>query len=86
MPPGKTSKEIMFDLRPFIVGAIDDDSDGSGLLLDDEDGNVDERFDDKLTLSFFQKELMVLALNEFPEEYALVKKSLGRRCKLFVQK
>ena len=86
VPPGKTSKELMFDLGTFIVGGVDDDSDDSSPSLDDADDNGDERFDDTLTLSFFCKELMVLAMNGFPEEYSILKKSLGRRCKLFVQK
>ena len=86
VPSGKTSKELIFDLRPYIVGGVDDNLDDSSPSLDDEKENGDERFAEIFTLSIFRKELMVLAAEGFPEEYGLAKKSLGRRCKLFVQK
>ena len=37
------------------------------------------------TLSRFRKDLIVMAMNEFPEEYGIGKMSLGSKCKLFLQ-
>ena len=47
---------------------------------------MDEAFLMTFTLSHFRKELMAVAADQFPEEYAVGRSSLGRKCKLFVQK
>ena len=46
----------------------------------------DEEFISKFTLSKFWKDLMMMAVQSFPEEYGLDKKSIGPKCKLFIQK
>ena len=87
VPAGKVNKEITYDLRPLIHnGGPDDASYDSSPSLGDEVQTNDENFIDTFTLSSFRKDLMELAVDKFPEEYALNKKSLGRKCKLFVQK
>lgn len=86
MSSGKTSKEIMFELSPYIFsGVMDDDSNYSSPSLDDEDGNGGEKFVGIFNLSIFRTELMVLAVEGFPGEYA-IKNSLGQKYKIFVQK
>lgn len=49
-----------------------------------EEGN--EYLTSRFTLSRFWKKLMMLAVEQFPEEYAVRTKSLGKKCKLFVLK
>ena len=84
VPPGKTIKELTYELRPFIIGGDNDDgSAGSDGLL----GTVmDEDFVSIFTLSRFRKDMMELAVNKFPEEYSLEKKAVGPKSKLFIQK
>ena len=85
VPSGKTNKGLTYDLSPFIIGGDKDDiSTDSGPLEDNEVG--DEEFIVSFTLSKFRKDLMVLAMENFKEEYGLAKKTLGRKCKLFIQK
>ena len=87
VPSGKTNKEFTYDLSGFIVGGIDKAaSNGSSEVLGDDDEVADESFDVSFTLSRFRKDLMVLAGDGFPEEYGYDKKTLGPRCKLFIQK
>ena len=83
VPPGKTHKEVTYDLSPFIICGINDDSSES---VGDDDEEVDEVFANTFTLSHFRKELMAVAADQFSEEYAVGRCSLGRKCKLFVQK
>ena len=56
------------------------------MSVGDNDDVVDKEFVKLFTLSHFRKELMMHAGNQFPEEYAVEKKCLGPKCKLFVQK
>ena len=84
VPPGKTIKELTYELRPFIIGGDNDDgSTGSERLLGDV---MDEDFVSVFTLSRFRKDLMEMAVSKFPEEYSLEKKGIGPKSKLFVQK
>ena len=46
----------------------------------------DEEFVSTFTLSRFRNDLMVLARGIFVEEYGVGKKSMGPKCKLFIQK
>ena len=81
VPSGKTNKKLSYDLSPYIIGGKDDTSISSS---DDKDEVDDEEFINSFTLSLFRKDLMVLAGDQFPEEYAVTKKSLGPKCKLFM--
>ena len=83
VPSGKTHKEITYDLSSFILCGINDDSSES---IDGEDKVVDEVFANTLTLLHFRKEIMAVASDQLAEEYAVSRNSLGRKCKLYVQK
>ena len=86
VPTGKIVSELSFDLSPYIIGGKDaSDSDDS---LDSMVTNTisDEEFISTFTLSRFRKDVMVMAVQSFPEEYGLDKKSVGPKCKLFIQK
>ena len=87
VPAGKVNKDISYDLAPFIIGG----SRGNDLSIDDQNSiasndAVDEEFMRLFTLSKFRKDLMLIAIDKFPEEYKLETKSLGPKCKLFLQK
>ena len=76
---GKTNKEFVFDLDPFIFLPAD--------CLDSEElVDEDERFIALFSLSRFRKDMLQMSMEKFPEEYAVRTKSLGPRCKLFHQK
>ena len=86
VPSGKIVSELSYDLSPYIIGGKDvSDSDDS---LDSMVTNTisDEEFISKFTLSKFRKDLMMMAVQSFPEEYGLDKKSIGLKCKLFIKK
>ena len=85
IPSGKTTKDIVYDLEPFILGRCDDiNSDSVDSIENSSSG--DESFLTSFTLSKFRNHLMELALEKFPEEYDIKTKSLGTKCKLFFQK
>jgi len=87
VPSGKTIKEFVYDLTPFISGKYSTNDDLSfGPSLDEEGEAVGEDFIADFTLSHFRKDLMGIARDDFAEEYGVAKKSLGRKCKLYVQK
>ena len=88
VPTGKTIKSIQYDLERFILNfdPIGSDSEDESMSSNVEKEDLDERFATSFTLSKFRKDLMVLALEKFPEEYALKTKSLGPKCKLYIQR
>ena len=90
VPSGKTNKYMLFDLHPHFIRGGDDESNSSGPSNDDDDeedtGTGGEDFIDAFTLSRFQKDLMMLASDQFPEECDIRKNSLGRKCKMLLQK
>ena len=67
----------MYNLVPYIITVNDNES------LDDNN-TVDEEFSDNFTLSRFRKDLMATARDDFAGEYSVGKKSLGRKCKLYI--
>ena len=82
VPTGKTIKDIEYDLDTFIFSPED-------ILDEDEVEDVvddNERFISLFTLSRFRKDMIMLALEQFPEEYSLKTKILGSKCKLFCRK
>ena len=81
VPSGKTNKEFEYDLSNFILNDAEDDDDSNNA-----DCDRDEYFMSLFTLSRFRKDMMLLALLNFPEEYLLATRSLGKSCKLFCQK
>ena len=86
MPSGKTNKDILFDLHPYIIWGGNDKSNNSGPSDDDDDNKDIERgnedFVDSFTLSRFWKDLMMLANEKYPEKYDISKNSmeLGVNC------
>ena len=90
VPSGKTIKELRYNLSPYIIGGSNDNaSDDSHPSLSgepDETDDQDQDFIDTFTLSLFCKDLMVMVIDKFPEEYTLQKKALGPKCKLFMHK
>ena len=62
VPSRKSNKDIVCDLRPFIVGGGSDDiSEELRNSIDDEvESNDDEEFVNSFTLSHFRKDLMLL--------------------------
>lgn len=72
-PPGKTIKDVEYNLDGFILTSYD----GS------EDEDVDVYFMTMFTLSRFRRDVMKLAVDEFPKEYALKTNALGPKCKFF---
>ena len=87
VPSGKTIKEFIYDLTPFISGKYNTNDDSSfGPSLDEEGETVCKYFIADFALSHFRKGLMGIARYDFTEEYGVAKKSLGRKCKLYVQK
>jgi len=84
VPSGKTIKEVTYYLRPFIIGGESDDvsEDSHPSLGGEGEVMTDEDFISTFTLSRFRKDLMVLAVEKFPEEYGFAKKGLGPKCKL----
>ena len=86
VPSGKTMKEVSYDLSGNIVREDDSNSVSGSIDGDDSVAVVDEEFSSAFTLSIFRRDLMVLACEQFGEEYAISKKSLGPKCKLFFQK
>ena len=85
-PSGKTIKEVNYDLSGHII-CREDDANSASLSVDDDNAEgVDEEFDEAFTLSIFRRDMMVLAGKHFAEEYGIGKKSLGPKCKLFIQK
>ena len=87
VPSGKTNKEIIFDLDPYIFSREDCMSREEDDCLDDEEAvDENERFISVFTFSRFRKLLILLAMDKFPEEYSVKTTSLGPKCKLFCQK
>ena len=88
VPSGKTIKELRYNLSPYIIGGGNDDAsdDSRPSLSGEPDETDDQDFIDTFTLSLFRKDLMVIAMDKFPEEYTLQKKVLGPKCKLFMHK
>ena len=70
VPSGKTNKELEYDLEHYIIGGLVDDEDSISSISTEYN---DEFFKHNFTLSKFRRDLMVLALEKFPEEYALKK-------------
>ena len=90
VPPGTTNKQVIYSIDRFIlvreegeVGDKVEDEAGGGV---DEVGDKDEYLMSFFTLSRFRKDMMVAALEQFPEEYLVENKSLGPVCKLFCQR
>ena len=87
VPAGKTNKQLGYSIERFILGGGEGDTDEDEEDVDvDKVLNNDEFFRMMFTLSRFRKDIMVLALELFPEEYSVECKSLGPRCKLFCQR
>ena len=87
VPPGKTNKQFVFNLDRFIVSGNEDGVDETSEDIDGRDeSEEDEYFVSMFTLSRFRKDVMMVAMELFPEEYSLESKSLGPRCKLFCQR
>lgn len=70
-----------YDLDAFIFSPEDISEGEEGDVVDEN-----ERFISLFTLSRFRKDMITLALEQFPEESSLKTKSLGSKCKLFSQK
>ena len=70
VPKGKTNKEFVYSLDNFIIvpNQLFDDQEST---LDE--GSRDEYFSSLFTLSRFRKDMMLLAMEKFPEEYAIEK-------------
>jgi len=82
VPSGKTNEGIINDLDYFISSPDCSDEDE----IDNNDQDQDEHFVYYLTFSRFRRDMILYAVNEFPEEYSVEKKSLGSTCKLFLSK
>ena len=77
MPSGKPVRDIQYDLNKFILSPL-----GTNSSNDIED----ECFLTCFRLSRFRSDVMRLAIEKYPKEYALKMKSLGPKCKLYFQK
>lgn len=84
VPSGKTIISIDYKLEDFIIG--DSDSSESNPPSSKSEDQSDEFFSLSFTLPKFRKDLMLLAVKKFPQEYAIDKKALGPKCKLYFKK
>lgn len=84
VPPGKTVKKVTFNLGRSIHGR-EDSSHSTGLSVD-EDEVIGGEFDAGFKISIFWRDLVVLAAGQFSDKYTVERKSLGTRCKLYIQK
>ena len=50
------------------------------------DEQEDEKISSYFTLSFFRRDMLQLAIDEYPSEYAIEKKVIGEHSRLYVQK
>ena len=86
VPFGNIIHEMIFDISQYIIGGKDDDD------LDSVDSMVtlkviqDEKIVSTFTLSRFCKDVLIMAVQTFPEEYGLDKNTVGPNSKLFIQK
>ena len=87
-PPGKAIKEVAHNLRKFLIDSQSDDfSESSHLLLEEEEKvTTDEKFINTLTLCRCYKDFIVLAIENFSEEYMFIKKWSRPKYNLFTQK
>ena len=74
-------KNISYNLARVISGGSEDNI----LLADEDDEVVDKDFTDFSTLSVFRRGLIILAVDQFVDAYGVERKSLGQKCKLFLQ-
>ena len=87
VPPGKTNKQFIYNIDRFIVSGNEEGVDETSEDIDGRgESEDDEYFLSVFTLSRFRKDVMIIAMELFPEEYLLERKSLGPRCKLFCQR
>lgn len=93
VPKGKTTKDIQYELERFILHSSNEEAPNSNNSSAEASNEInehkrenDESFKSCFTLSKFRKDLMQLAVQKFPEEYAPKSKSHGPKCKLYIQK
>ena len=87
VPPGKTNKQFVYNVDRFIDSGNEEGVDETSEDIDGRGENEDdEYFLSVFTLSRFRKDVMIIAMELFPEEYLLERKSVRPRCKLFCQR
>ena len=83
VPSGRTTKDVNYDLKRFILPDLENESDSDSVSSDNA---IDDSFVHLFTLSKFRKEMMIIAVEQFSEEYGIRKKAVGTKCKLYLQK
>ena len=86
VPIGQTNTELVYNIIGFICGGKEDVSLLSSGGNEADNDVIDDDLVSTFTLLNFRKDLMLMALSEFAEENGISKKSLGSKCKLYIQK